>query len=457
MKSHMVRRDVLKTISLGAGATLLAPLLEQIAASASGAEARVTRKRMVFIVQSNGLNPAHLLPSGVERPKHGRPTNDTVEELSLVDRTLHKAMEPLASYQDRMTFLQGLSGRIAVSDHSANQGALGACPANMGPMLQTIDSAVSELLPGIFSHVAIGYGGSIDPMNYSYSASGPGKAVPIICSPDLAFKSLFGSVVEGMGRQAFDRRTNLLDFMVDDVKRVQSSIASEEKQKLDRYLDAFDSLHQRQQVLLDKADLLRTHAPQLGEKLTSSQSSLILESQFEIATAALLSGLTQVVTLVSGGGGQRFGSFPEFNIPDLHGIGHGNSYGRTSSEDCFVELRQFHTKLIAELAKKLAESPEGNGTMLDNTLIVYLSDSGEAHHPSLYEWPVVLIGDLGGSLKTRGRYLQLPQYGAKGHRTTANLYCTLLHALGNPRDKFGVIDPDLKEIDQTGPIGELLS
>ena len=100
---------------------------------------------------------------------------------------------------------------------------------------------------------------------------------------------------------------------------------------------------------------------------------------------------------------------------------------------------------------------EGDGTMLDNTLIVYLSDSGDGHHPSLKEWPVVLIGNLGGKLKTAGRYLRFPTYGAKGHRTMANLYCSLLHAAGKPRDKFGIADPGLKDLDQTGPLSDLLA
>ena len=68
-----------------------------------------------------------------------------------------------------------------------------------------------------------------------------------------------------------------------------------------------------------------TRRAKLGDKATTSTSSLILEAQFEIAAAALVSGLTNVVTLASGGGGQQFGKFPEFNIPDLHGIGHGNA------------------------------------------------------------------------------------------------------------------------------------
>jgi len=206
-----------------------------------------------------------------------------------------------------------------------------------------------------------------------------------------------------------------------------------------------------------KADALKRHAPRLGEKQTTSTASLILEAQFETAAAALLAGLTNVVTLTSGGGGQRFGSFPEYGILDLHGIGHGASYAGKTNEECFVEVRRLHTRLIAGLAKKLAAVPEGNGTMLDNTLIVYLSDSGEGHHPSLYEWPVVLIGTLGGRLKTGGRYLQFPAYGTKNHRTTANLFLTLLHAAGAPREKFGVADLGLKDLDTKGPIAELLS
>jgi hypothetical protein len=88
---------------------------------------------------------------------------------------------------------------------------------------------------------------------------------------------------------------------------------------------------------------------------------------------------------------------------------------------------------------------------------VYLSDSGESHHPSLEEWPVVLIGNLGGTLKTAGRYLEFPCYQSKNHRTMAALFCTLLHAAGKPRDKFGVNDPGYKLADQSGVVAELLA
>lgn len=455
MPTQTTRRDILKAVSLGAGSVLLAPIIEQIAAHAAGDIKQ--RKRVIFVVQSNGIHPHHFYPTDIERPKHGKLTNDALEKVSLRDRKLHPAIESLSPFADRMALVHGLSGRIALSDHSANHGALGACPANKGPMSQTIDSAISEALPGIFPHVAIGYGGDSEAMSYAYCASGPGKAVPIICSPDLAFKSLFGSVAEGSGRAAFDRRTNLLDFMTGDVQRLRAELVGDERLKLDRYLEAFESLHLRQKELIAKADDLKKHAPQLGDKLTSSKSSVILEAQFEIAAAALICGLTNVVTLTSGGGGQRFGSFPEFGIPDMHHIGHGGSYGDRNFEQCFVEVRQFHTKLIAGLAAKLQSIPEGDGTMLDNSVIVYLSDSGEGHHPQLFEWPVMLLGNLGGTLKADGHWYCFPRYGATEHRTMANLFCTLLHAVGKPRDKFGVPDVGLKDINQTGPIADLLA
>jgi len=411
---------------------------------------------VVFVMQSNGINPAHLLPAGVERPRNGRPTNDVLEEVALKDRALHSAIEPLTPFRDRLALLHGLSGRIALSDHSANHGALGCCPANKGPMSQTIDSAMGDALPATFRHVALGLNGRDEAMNYAYSASGPGKAVPIVCSPDLAYKSLFGSVADGAAKAAFDRRTDLLDFMAQDVKRSRAALAGEEKAKLDRYLESFESLRDRQRELVSMGETLRRNAPQLGDKIRSTTSSVVLETQFEIAAGALIAGLTNVVTLASGGGGQAFGKFPEFGIPDLHHIGHGGSYGDKNFEQCFVELRRFHTKLIAGLAAKLQAVKEGDGTMLDHTLIVYLSDSGESHHPSLYEWPVLLLGNLGGRLKTAGRFLRFPKYGAKGHRTMANLFCTLLHAAGKPRDTFGIADPGLKDIDRTGPLNELL-
>ena len=119
-------------------------------------------------------------------------------------------------------------------------------------------------------------------------------------------------------------------------------------------------------------------------------------------------------------------------------------------------IHQLHTRQVAKLAAKLDAVKEGDGTMLDNTLIVFMSDSGDDHHPRLYNWPMVLIGNLGGRLKTDGRYLEFPGYGKTNHSTIASLYTTLLHAAGAPRDSFGQDDISLSGTEQGAPLQTLL-
>jgi hypothetical protein len=109
------------------------------------------------------------------------------------------------------------------------------------------------------------------------------------------------------------------------------------------------------------------------------------------------------------------------------------------------------------LARRLDAVKEGNGTMLDNSLIIYLSDSAEEHHGQGMTWPMILVGNLGGRLKTAGRFLQFPGYNKAGHRTMSNFYLSLLHAVGDKREKFGEPDRELADIDTAGPLAEILA
>ena len=456
-RHEFTRRDAIKGLTLGAGATLLGPFLAGLAAHAAGSD-KAIRRRVVIVMQSNGLRPSFITPSGHKRKDDGKGGSVTREviEVSLRDQQLPAALEPLTPFKDRIALIQGLSGRVALSDHSANHGALGCYSAGK-VMGQTIDSALADALPAVFPHVLLGLDGGSDVMNYAHSALGPNKPLPTISSPDLAFRSLFGSVDGGSSKAQFNRQTHLLDFMADDVKRSRTALAPEERLKLDRYVEAFEALHKRQEQIAAMQEVIRKNAPQLGDRRNTTISSLILEAQFEIGTAALIAGLTNVVTLTSGSGGQRFGKYPELGAQDLHGLGHGGTIAGKTNEESFIVIHQLHTRLIADMARKLAAVPEGNGTMLDNTTILFLSDSGDGHHPQLRSWPMVLIGNLGGRLKTGGRYLEFPAYGLPNHRTIGSLYNTLLHAAGKPRAKFGVDDIALKDIKQGTPLPELLA
>jgi hypothetical protein len=457
MTFETTRRSLLKGVTLGAGATLLSPILDQIAAHAAG-DARAVRKRFVFVVQTNGMMPGHIVPVGVAPPSGPKASvaQDAFSEVALKDHELPAPLEPLKAFKDRMTLVMGLSGRVASSGHSCNQGALGCYSSNRiaGP---TIDHAVSEALPGVMRHVALGTTDFRRTMNYSLIAAGPNRAVPVVCSQSLAFRTLFGSAAEGNEGKEFSQQANLLDFMADDVRRTRSALPGEEKQKLDGYLEAFEALRDRHGRISGMQADLRRQAPKLGDRISATANSVALEAQFDMGAAALIAGLTNVLTLTSSGGDQGgHGNYPELGIADGHHIGHGGGYGDKTYAQCFVEIRQFHTRLIADLARKLQAVPEGNGTMLDNTLIVYLSDCADSHHPNCYNWPMVLIGNIDGKLRT-DRYVVYPRYQAKGHRTIANMYVTLLQLAGVKCDTFGMADPNLKDLDQKGPLAELLA
>ena len=462
MNLPFTRRSAIKGLTLGAGSALLNPILMQLTAQAAGSKSAV-RQRFVFVVQSNGINPNHIIPTGLPTRKDAELfQNEATVETSLANRELPAAIAELTPFKDRLTLLQGLSGRVAeggTGGHSTNHGALGCYPGSQGPMAQTIDCALGEASPGIIRHVGLGVLAKPDQtLNYQISCAGPGKAAPLQCAPEQAFRSLFSSVLAGQDRAAFVNRTHLLDFMTDDVRRSRNALAGEERAKFDEYLAAFETLHGRQGAIDAIKPQLTAAVPKLDEQFAKPHEVNRLQAQFEIATAALLSGLTNSVTIASGGGGQNYLAWPDLGIPiGGHEVGHGKSVEGLTPEDIHVKVRQFHCRLIAAMAAKLASVREGDGTLLDNTLIVYLSDSGESHHPNLKQWPVVLLGGLRDKLKPGGRYLQLPYYGARQHRTLSNLYLTLLQAAGQARDKFGVPDNGLRGLDQNGLIHELLS
>ena len=93
------------------------------------------------------------------------------------------------------------------------------------------------------------------------------------------------------------------------------------------------------------------------------------------------------------------------------------------------------------MAGKLNKTPEGDGTMLDNTIIVNVSNNSDKHHSTAVEWPMVVPGNLNGKLNSRGRYLAYRRHGpAAHHHAIGNWFTTLYHVTGVPQDQFGPPD-----------------
>ena len=457
-QSRIRRRRLLQGFSLGASTLALQPFLSRLARAAAG---ELPPPRFLFVVEGNGLPPKQIHPSGV--PFVERESREKTEVQPLANLDLPPALKPVEAFKDRLAIVQGLSGRMCTGGHSSDHGALGAYYANSGRNIvgPTIDGVLGRAFPGIFPNLVLGIAASADEsVIFNCSADAPGRSLPTICRPDIAFARLFGSIAEGQARASFAARRNLLDYMQDDVRRVQNRLGSVDREKLDQLLSAYERLHTTTERLVEVRERLKTAAPIQDDKFSSAVETDRLDAHFELAAAAMIGGLTNVVTIASGVG------FPYFSIQfrglgiemQKHAIGHA-LYLKDDREGWKLseKIRAFHFGLIARFMHKLQSIPEGDGTMLDNTVVVYLSDGAETHHSRCFEWPMVVLGNVSKKLNTTGRYIVLPDYGRPGHQTINTLYNTLLHATGLPgRDEFGSPDPNLQESMYRGPLPELL-
>jgi len=444
------RRQLLRGLSLGAGAVALSPFLQRLQAAEQGQ----LPKRFVFVVKSSGLQGEYLNPEGLQ---HG---GDRLVDEPLDDRALSDSLKSLEPFRDQLTIIQGLSGKMTQPGHSAHYGALGGykASAHAPPLYATIDGHLSERFPAVFNHVGFKMGEGSQGVTFpAISAKGKGQQLPFQQNPMAAFENLFGSILVGGDlKKKYTRTGNVLDAMSSDIRKLQGSLPATEQEKLGRYLNGFEALRDRRVKLVSMQKLLKENAPELDDKYTSRFTTHHLEAHFDMASAALITGLTNVVTVHVDSLDSVYTGIGIGN--NVHAIGHGAGYATLSAQDCRDAIRKFHVELIAGLAGKLKSVPEGDGTMLDNTVIVYTSDNAAKHHSSCADWPMVVLGNLGGRMKSGGRYLAYPQYGRPNHRhTICNWFTTLCHAADVPQDLFGQPDMALgRAEDQAGPLSELL-
>jgi len=148
----------------------------------------------------------------------------------------------------------------------------------------------------------------------------------------------------------------------------------------------------------------------------------------DVGIASLKAGLTNVLTIGSGRG-EIFGAWKGLGIePAGHNLGHM----KQPDNPIWIKIRQYNCRMLVKLMQELESMPEGDGTMMDNTLIVYTSNNADKQHTGGDNWPFILLGNCSGRFKT-GQYTKLDE-----KRPINALYATLLHAIGAPRDRFNM-------------------
>lgn len=474
----MKRRQMLQGLGFGAGAALFAPLFRATASEAACC-------RVVIVVEGNGIyGRSFLAPSARSAIEaagadtigdalwfHRAYQHADVLEVESPDLAEGLCLNPLAgaegetSLSERAAVVFGLSSTVAGGGHTSYNGALSCARGSATtPAAPTIDTVLGRLLGGSlpFDVLRLGItGDSGRRLMYQTCAFDAGRPAPVITDPTAAFNNLFGSVATGAGAQAFTRRDELLDFARDDVNQALTTFSgsSFERQKLERYLESIEQLTTRQGRLLDSREQLlavKPDDPESNPLFEAGDPMRWLQAQFDMATAALLGQLTRVVVIASGTGGAFSIEYPSI----ISGIGRHDlhhSIGNAEFSAAVAEATRQHVGMIAKMARSLDATPEidGSGTMLDNTVIVYMSDNGEQHHSKAEEWPMLLVGGSGLGFRTDGRTIAYPKHGEANNRQVSNLFNTLGHAAGDPdMNDFGL--EGAGRIAE-GPLSELLS
>ena len=428
-----------------AAAAVAAPLFPNLAQAASN---KGKPKRIVFFLQNQGFDPATAIPAGMK-------SSGSLAKVKLPD-----PIEALEPYKERLHIINGLHGTHTSPSHSAFFGALGGYRGSDGvpPSGPTIDYTLSKVLPEtLLPHLCIGMDSlenmKAKPTVANLSASGAGQPIFMHSNPNLLYQMLFGGISAGAIRKRHEAQSSMFDRIEQLAVVKGGSLPLAEKQRYGQYVQGFNDINGLRERLGKVSSHLRRFAPEVDGGYANPKFETDWHDRLlDLGISALKSGITSVLTIGSGRG-EIFGSWKGVGVEQQ---GHNLGHMKQPNNPIWIKIRQYNSRMLAKLVQELESVPEGSGTMMDNTVILYLSCAAEGHHSRCWEWPFVMIGDAGGRLKAN-RYVDYPGYGQLGHRTTSNLYTTLLHLAGDERSRFGKADPNLKDLDQSGPLTELMA
>ncbi len=444
----------------GIGATVALPLLDGMipALTAAGKTAAQPAKRLTFVYAPNGMYMDRWTPA----------TEGAAYQLSPI-------LKPLAPFQDRFLVLSGLNhnaadalpgeGRNAPHERAGATFLTGVHPrreVNLGISVDQI--AAGEL--GQYTQMASLEIGLHNPdivgncekgwscaFTDTLSWRGPTTPMPIENQPRAVFERLFGESADPAIRLARIRKEqSLLDSVTEAATRLQISLGRSDRARLDEYLDAIRDVERRIQMAERQTrEPVVVESP--GINLHTGLKLPVMERpagipddfgeycklMFDLQVLAYQSDLTRVITFMMGRE-QSHRAFREIGISEVH---HALSHhrGDPAKLEQIYQIDLYHSKLFAYFLDRMRSTPDGDGYMLDHSMIVYGSGISDGNEHLVQNLPILLAGGGAGLIKG-GRHLRYPK-----DTPMTNLFMTLLEGLGMPVEKFG---------DSTGKL-ELLS
>ncbi|GAA5479769.1 hypothetical protein Hhel01_03288 [Haloferula helveola] len=439
------RRRSLQMLASGFGAALGSSLFPDISRAAS----TFTRtaggpKRVIFFMQNQGFDPGTCIPTGVANGG------------SLASAILPEPIKALEPFKEKLHIINGLHGRHTSPSHSAFFGALGGYRGSDGvpPSASTIDYELSKVMPEtLLPHLCIGMD-SIENMRgkptvANLSARGAGKPIFMHSNPNHLYQMLFGGISTGDIRDQHEARSGMLDRIEQLSAAKGMSLPTTEAQRYGEFVEGFEDINGLRERLGTVSDHLKKFAPEVDEGYTQPEFETDWHDRLlDLGIAALKSGTTSVLTIGSGRG-EIFGAWKGLGVDKQ---GHNLGHMPQKDNPIWVKIRQYNCQMLVKLMEELESVPEGSGTMMDNTLIVYTSNNADKQHTNGANWPVMLLGNCNGAFRT-GCFTQLD-----GKRPINALYASILQASGVNVDRFNMSEKMAAKYDSgSGPLREVLA
>jgi hypothetical protein len=280
------------------------------------------------------------------------------------------------------------------------------------------------------------------------SASGAGQPIFMHSNPNFLYQMLYGGISQGTIRKRHEAQSSMFDRIEQLAAVKGGSLPLAEKQRYGQYVQGFNDINGLRERLGKVSSHLRRFAPEVDGGYANPKFETDWHDRLlDLGISALKSGITSVLTIGSGRG-EIFGSWKGVGVEQQ---GHNLGHMKQPNNPIWIKIRQYNSRMLAKLVQELESVPEGSGTMMDNTLIVYTSNNADYQHTSGKNWPVMLLGNYDGAFKT-GCFTQLD-----GKRPINALYTSILRASGVEVDRYNMSEQMAAKFDSgTGPIKEIL-
>ncbi len=211
-------------------------------------------------------------------------------------------------------------------------------------------------------------------------------------------------------------------------KRLEAALVTSDRRKLDQFQTAVREVEQR----IDRARAETDEAPKPNMEPPAGiprKASAHIDLMYELMLIAFQTDSTRVSTFMLGNDGSNR-SYPEIGVKE----GHHHLSHHQNNEDMIEQIRKidrFQIERFAKFIQRLSETPEGEGTLLDNSMILFGGGIGDGNRHNHENLPILMAGRAGGTIET-GRCIRYPK-----ETPLCNLYLSMLDRMGAPVESFG--------------------